>query len=178
MSLRVLIEQDRFFLQGKSIVGAQSVAAFHSLLGNPTRIQASGPPAPCGHRNNQIHFYDTLGLYLNEHHYTHAIEAVTFVLWCEEVVFPTESPFSGELIVGGVHVRPEMKESDMRGSSIPFVSQMRGTWTIRTDSQWIGFASSGRKGPSGRRSKTRYLKSLSVCMRHDPRDTRFRPSVG
>lgn len=163
MSLRVVIEQDQFILCGMSIVGAQSVETFHSLLGKPTRIQPAGPPAPHGYRNNQIHFYDSLGLYLNEHHFTHAIEAVTFVLWCEEAVFQTASAFSGEMIVGGLLVRPGIKESEMRGCNVPFVRQLRGTGSFSNDCLWIGFDSLGRKCPSGRRSKTRYLSSLSVC---------------
>lgn len=63
----------------------------------------------------------------------------------------------------------------MQGTTIPFVSQLRGTWHYQSDNLWVGFDTRGPKLPSGRRSKIRRLVSLSVCLKHDPWDTRFRP---
>lgn len=174
MSLVVVIDADRFELSGRAIRDAQSVAVMHGLLGLPDRIEPAGPPAPFGHRNNQIHFYDRLGLYLNEHHYTCLVQAITFVLWREEAAFVPVQEFDGDLRVGGTPVTPGMFESDMHGTAIPFVSQLRGTWHFKSDHLWIGYDSKGPKRPSGRRSKNRRLISLSVCLKHDPWDTRRR----
>src|SRR4029450_7141429 len=74
---------------------AQKLDAYTRLLGSPSRTESPGAPAPAGHRNNQIHFFDNLGIYLNEHHATRLIQGVTFAVDCEHVVFPTEHPFAG-----------------------------------------------------------------------------------
>ncbi|MHB8900793.1 MAG: DUF7738 domain-containing protein [Thermoguttaceae bacterium] len=61
-------------INGTPIHGAEPIAWFHALLGEPTRIIPAGPPAPVDHRDNHIHYYDRFGITLNEHHYT----------WCGE----------------------------------------------------------------------------------------------
>ena len=176
MRVVAAIDSERFVLNGRAIREGRPVAEFHELLGRPDRIDAAGPPAPVGHRNNQIHRYDILGLWLNEHHYTFLIQAITFVLWKDQVAFPTHHEFDGELKVGGVRVTPGVAEVEMTASTIPWISRLRGTWHFEGDSLWIGFETKGRKGPGGHRSKKRYLTSLSVCLPHDPWDARFRPN--
>ena len=78
-SVAAVITLDHLVLNGELLVEARPPSLFHNLLGPPSRIFAAGPPAPYGHRNSQIHVYDSLGIFLNEHHYTYAIEAVSFV---------------------------------------------------------------------------------------------------
>ncbi len=81
MSFAAIVDAGRFTLNGRSFCDAEPAKVFHELLGHPDRLEEAGQPAPFGHRNNQIHFYDDLGMYLNEHHYTILIQGVTFVLW-------------------------------------------------------------------------------------------------
>ena len=174
MSFTAIIDAGRFTLNDQSFRDAKQPKRFHDLLGPPSRIEAMGLPAPIGHRNNQVHFYDDLGLYLNEHHDTFLIQAVTFVLWCEEAAFRPKNEIKGDLRIGGIVLTPGMTESDMRNSTIPFVEQLRGTWHFKSNDLWIGFHSKGETAPSGRRSKRRRIVSASVCFKHDPWDTRAR----
>lgn len=175
MSFSAIIDADQFILNGRALRDAEPVQAFHELLGRPTRIEPAGQPAPVGHRNNQIHLYDNLGLYLIEHHFTFLVDAVTFVFWREEAAFATERDFTGDLRVGHIDVKPGMMESDMRGTTIPFVSQLTGSWSFKSDDLWVGIDTKGEKRSTGRRSKRRRIVSVSVCLKHDPWDTRFRP---
>ena len=52
-----------------------------------------------GHRNNQIHVYDEIGVEFREHHYTRRIMEGTIGFWPEEYVpeFRPRSAFAGEL---------------------------------------------------------------------------------
>lgn len=175
MSVTAVIESDRFELNGRALEHSQPVQTMYQLLGPSGRIVAAGPAAPIGHRNNQIHLYDRVGLYLNEHHFTYQIEAITFVLWREEATFTIDNDFDGELKVGGIPVSPGITESLMLKSAIPFISRIRGTWQFESGGVWVGFETKGQRLPSRRRSKSRRLVSLSVCLQHDPWDTRYRP---
>lgn len=174
MPFTAVIDAGQFTLNGRSFRDAAPLGRFHDVLGCPDRIEAVGQSAPVGHRNNQIHFYDELGLYLNEHHYTYSITAVTFVLWREEAAFRLRNEINGQLRLGGIEMNPGITELDLQDTKIPFVSELRGTWHFESDELWIGFDSKGEKGPTGRRSKRRRIVSVSVCLKHDPWDTRFR----
>ena len=63
-------------INGELVNAAKPVDFFHQLMGLPSRVLAAGAPAPAGHRNNQIHCYDDLGITLNEHHYTYQIHSI------------------------------------------------------------------------------------------------------
>ncbi len=165
------------------IHAAGPVGTFHSLLGEPTRIIPAGPPAPFGHRNNHIHFYDHLGLRLNEHHYTHQIQAVTAVLNTVDSIHPTRLPFSGTLQVGGVNIGEGEVETKLAESAIPFVSRLPGIWAADVTSApteghriHISVDTKGRMLPSGRRSRKREILSVELSLHHDPWDTSHKPS--
>jgi hypothetical protein len=163
-------------LNGVEITGQRPVGDFHSILGKPSRILAAGPPAPPGHRNNQIHFYDDDGLYLNEHHYTYAIRAINFVLWREEAIHKPTAELAGGLTVGGVPVGAPLAERQLLASSIPFEPELiRGDWSWKSGPLYVGFSARGRKGMSGRRSSIRYVIEISVCFEGDPFEKRYRP---
>ncbi|WP_425396551.1 hypothetical protein [Aeoliella sp.] len=178
----VLIEATGATINGMPIQAADSVARFHSLFGTPTRIDPAGPPAPAGHRNNYIHFYDHLGVYLNEHHFTYQIQEVGFVLDIDEAAHPTERPFTGQLHVGGITLSPSATEDTLAESSLSFTSKLRGSWSTEIQSGlpgisiYVSIDSNGRRLPSGRRSKVRQLLSVSLGLHHDPWDTTHRPS--
>jgi hypothetical protein len=79
---------DCLHLNGSAIASAGPAAFFYEILGTPSRFTTGGTPAPAGHRNNQIHIYDALGVTLNEHHYTYQVTAITFVFATDESPFP------------------------------------------------------------------------------------------
>jgi hypothetical protein len=175
MSLRVDINLDRICVNDTDFTEPAVPAVWCEVLGEPSRIIAAGPPAPWGHRNNQIHAYDSEGLYLNEHHYTYLVSAVTFVLWPEEAHFDLEAPFTGELDLAGRCISSGISEEELLDCAVPFESALRGSWHARGSRLYIAFNSIGRKGRSRRRSKKRCVRDLSVCFKHDPWHRRFRP---
>jgi hypothetical protein len=170
------VDVARFVLNGVEITGQRPVSDFHLILGKPTRILAAGPPAPPGHRNNQIHFYDDAGLYLNEHHYTYTVGAITFVLWRDEAIHKPTTELKGGLTVGGVHVQAALTERELLASSIPFEPKLpRGHWSWKSGPLYVGFSARGRKGMSERRSSIRHVIAISVCFEGDPFEKRYRP---
>ena len=133
------------------------------LLGKPTRI-LSGPPAPYGHRNNQIHVYDTFGFYLNEDHATGNIREVTFVLDETRATFPVNKPFQGKLEVGGVLFFPGMEERAYpTEASIRFERVLPGWYRAEGGDVAIYLAASKKKDPSKRRPvKQRSFVEVSI----------------
>jgi hypothetical protein len=164
------------YLNDTAIVSAGPVPFFHELLGSPSRVYSGAQPAPAGHRNNQIHIYDSLGLYLNEHHCTYQISAVTFVFVPDESPFPPAQPFSGELQLGETALRPGMDESVLNGCALPLLQKLRGSWTLEDGTVWISVDTMGRKTRSGRRGKRRFVIAVNACLPKDPWGDRYRPS--
>ena len=181
-SCDLCIAATRVTINGTPIHVAGSVASFYSLLGQPQRVVPTGPPAPVGHRNNHVHYYDHLGITLSEHHYTYQIQAITAVLNTTDAIHPTGSPFSGALQIGGVHVAAGDTESDLKGSAIRFLSRLPGSWSADVQSAptdghriHVSIDTKARKLPSGRRSKIREIISVQLSLEHDPWDTTQRP---
>ena len=153
-------------LAGMSISRALPASSFHDTLGTPDRIISRGQPAPVGHRNNQIHVYDSLGLYINEHHFTCLLSSVTFVLDPAHSSFPTLNPFCGNLDIGDLTITQPFHENEISQTGLPFHSKLRGSWTLDGDStHWISFD-----------SKRKTVHSVSVCVPHDPHDESHRPT--
>jgi hypothetical protein len=169
------VDVTRFLLNGVEVAGQRPVGDFHAALGKPSRIVAAGPPAPLGHRNNQIHFYDEYGLYLVEHHYTYTISEICFVVWRDEAVHKPTGELSCDARVGGVLVHPGLTERELLASTVPFEGQIAGLWSWKSASLYVGFQSRGHKNQSGRRASKRYVISVSVCFEGDPFEDRYRP---
>ena len=155
---------DTFVLSGLSIASALTVTELHDALGSPDRIVSGGHPAPSGYRNNQIHIYDKFGIYLNEHHFTHLLCSVTFVLDLDFSPFPPAQPFSGTVAIGDLVVSQPFSECDIAQTGLPFQKEL-GLWTLTGDSpNWIGLESKGK-----------IVHSVSVSVPHDPHDDSHRP---
>jgi hypothetical protein len=157
------ITLEGLYLNGIEFSTPMPVANYVAAIGTSTRIIDAGAPAPVGHRNNQIHLYDGIGIYLNEHHATGLIQALTFILWLEEATFPTRQTFDGDLVVGGVCVGPGMREGVLAASTIRFHETIAGQWSAKEGGIYVGAKTIGRRGNSGRRSKVRLLVDVSIC---------------
>jgi hypothetical protein len=133
------------------------------LIGKPTRT-LSGPPAPYGHRNNQIHVYDAFGFYLNEDHATGKIGEVTFVLDETRGTFPVSKPFQGKLEVGGVLFYPSMEEREYpTEASIRFERVLPGRYKAESGDVAIYLTANKKKDPSKRRPvKQRSFVEVSI----------------
>src|SRR6516225_6572148 len=104
------------------------------MLGIPDRIVDPAPPAPVGHRNNQIHVYDDLGLYFHEHHWTRLAMDLVFVYWPDEegFSFTPRRAFSGHLKLQGYFVPVRASESQfIRECPLPFEAYVSGQWRAR-----------------------------------------------
>jgi hypothetical protein len=99
---------DGLRLNGRLFQSPVQPTEYAAVLESPPRVVEPSPPAPYGHRNNQIHLFDELGLYLIEHHATRLVDAVVFVLWLEESAFKPVCEYLGELTIGGVRFFPGM----------------------------------------------------------------------
>lgn len=157
------VSLDGLFLNGRLFDSPVQLPEYTAVLGVPTRTEEPSPLAPYGHRNNQIHLFDDLGLYLIEHHAMRAIGSVVFVLWLEESPFRPAREFAGLLKIDGVTVFPGMLVKEFSCSNIPFVGPVLGLWSAKKNGVWIGLCARGIRQKSGRRGKRLRFESVSVC---------------
>jgi hypothetical protein len=157
------VSLDGLVLNGRFFNSPVRPSEYAAALGIVSRVEEPATPAPYGHRNNQIHLFDELGLYLIEHHATGLIGSVVFVLWLEESPFKTAREFTGRLTIGDVSVYPGMLAKEFTGSTIAFEGPVLGLWTARKDGVWIGISVAGIRQNSGRRGKQLRLENVSVC---------------
>lgn len=160
--MHTVVTLDGVTIGSHAFVGESTLFDWKAILGNPDRIVDPVPPAPAGYRNNQIHMYDGLGVYLNEHHQTRLVQAITFVFWPEEEPFTPAAAYCGELLVGDLAYSTGMTESQCLRSHIPFVRHVPGIWSAK-GAVWIGFTAVGKKRPLRHRGKMRFLVELTVC---------------
>jgi hypothetical protein len=154
---------DGLLLNGRLFRKPVPPSEYMAVLQSPVRIVDPSPPAPYGHRNNQIHLFDEFGLYLIENHATRHIHSVVFVLWLEESAFKPEREFSGQLTIGGARFFPGMTEKDYSGGTIDFEGPILGLWNAKRNGISIGLNGQGTRLPSGRRSKRLRFVDASFC---------------
>jgi hypothetical protein len=161
--MKVVVTPEGIDIDGHQVNASRPPAYWTQVLGQPDRIVDPAPPAPVGHRNNQVHMYDRFGVYLNEHHARRLIEQITFVLWAEEAIFKPAHPFQGELLVDGSRIVAGMTEQECAQSIALFDHFVGGFWGGGYGRIWIGFMAVGHKRPGRRRSRPRYLVDFSVA---------------
>jgi hypothetical protein len=148
---------------------------FHEIFGMPNRIIDGSPtPAPLGHRNNQFHCYDDLGMTLNEHHYTHQIQAINFVFDKNRSDHPTKNRFRGMLSIGNAQIFPGALERQLRDTGLAFSARLQGIWLVSIRSSVSGqpitlaVATQQMHLSYKQRSKVRVITAVSLCLAHDP----------
>lgn len=117
MTLISKVNLDGVVINGVEFSYGIPLEEYTPILGEPTRSESPGKPAPYGHRNNVIHLYDHLGLLLREHHATYVIEGIDFLLAPLTATFPTSSPYPGELWVCEIEVYAGMKFKEFASQS-------------------------------------------------------------
>jgi hypothetical protein len=137
------------------------LAHYQDVLGPPDRTIDAGPPAPLEYRNNQVHFFDSDGLYLTEHHASRLIESVNFIFDCDDSPFTIKVSFSGNLELDGQPIRTGMPESDLITAHLKHV--LPGEYAIQHPNCWIGISTKQRRDSHGKRRRPRYVVSVSVC---------------
>lgn len=171
-TIEVATDPPRVVIDGLTIVSAPTVEKLHVVLGRPGRIESGETPAPVGHRNNQIHIYDQLGLVFHEHHYTRRAESI----WCWFEVedrryrFTPHESFRGHLLFDGVEMPfGGLETSFLDFSPFHFVRELGDVWNFAFDGFGIFVHSRGPFLPSGRRSKVRRITDVSISWPHDNR---------
>jgi len=158
-------------VNGYRIQTAPPIRELLDVIGKPTRVDTGPTPAPLRHRNNQQHVFDSLGIKVNEHHYTRRAHEIYIALSVEERLygFSPLSAFAGELIFDGVNMQLRATESDfLRAMPWPIEHFIAGNWNSRFDGFFVAFQAIGPKLPSGRRSKRRVMVNVSISWPHDP----------
>ena len=162
--LIVFVSLNGLWLCGQHFFTAVPLSNYGGILGPPTRTIDPGPPAPYPHRNNQIHIYDHLGIYLNEHHVDSQIQEIVFVLEAGESTFPIKTGFSQGLRVCDFILLPGMREKDFpSGVSIVFQPVLRGIYKAEGNKGIrLGIRTIGHRTRLRRRTKERYIVEVSV----------------
>jgi hypothetical protein len=122
---------DGVVIDGTEFAYGVPLEEYKAVIGEPSRSESPGAPAPYGHRNNVIHFYDHLGLLLREHHATYVISSVKFLLDPLTSMFPTSSPYIGELWVCGVKAYAGMKFKEFADQcEVEFKPHLGHAWYV------------------------------------------------
>lgn len=136
---------------------------YRFVLGEPSRTDDLGPPAPFGHRNNQVHFYDDLGVFLAEHHLTRLIEGVGIVLDADHAYRQPRANFGGELVVCGVRVEQGMRpEAFLEQCAVPFRWHLGHSMVFDAAKLSIDIDTYAEKTRSGRNSRRRQISVVSI----------------
>ena len=133
---------------------------YQDVLGTPSRTIHAGPPPPAGHLNNQVHVFDSLGIYLTEHHASRLIESVNFVFDPASCPFPIKKAFHGVLRIDGQPIDLDTRERDLDSRS--FVRDLAGEYSVTYKNCWIG-VSTNRRCEDGKRRSPRHVARVSVC---------------
>lgn len=176
-SVRACLSEAGFFLNGARIAEALPPTDLYRLIGRSSRVKESGEPAPYGHRNNQAHIYDDLGLYFIEHHYTFLVSSISFVFEPAEwrPTLAIERAFSGDLIVGNHAIVRGMNERELLKSSVPFRQLLGGWWRAALGAYSIHADATGHRLRSGKRSRSRMIVAVHIGWPDDPWATHARP---
>jgi hypothetical protein len=148
-------------INGRLFAGKVPLEQYRDAIGRPSRTLDAGAPAPVGHRNNQVHVFDTVGLYLTEHHSSGLIESLNFVFDAAESPFPIDATFRGNLDVAGRHLVRSMSENDLDHTL--FKRDLAGEYSAEYGPCWIGVSTKGRVGERSKRTKPRYIVRVSIC---------------
>lgn len=158
-------------VNGLRIEHAPPIQELLEVLGTPSRVESGSQPAPVGFRNNQQHVFDSLGVYVNEHHYTRRAQELGIHLAGEQrYAFTPHSPFTGRLLFNGIPLPLIATEQEfLHSASCPFV-EFRGNWSYQAAGYYFSFDAIGPQLRSGHRSKRRIVVDVSISWPHDPHE--------
>jgi hypothetical protein len=154
-----------------AISSAPPIETLLQAIGGGSWVDAGATPAPTGHRNNQIHVYDELGIYIHEHHHTRRAICISLALDVKEAAyrFIPKHAFKGELRFNGKVMPLGAGEAEfVQMSPFPFQESLKGSWFSEFEGFSVNFTSQGRLLPSGTRSRSRRISSISISWPHDP----------
>jgi len=161
MTLISEVDLDGVVINGVRINRGEVLQAYERNLGSPSRSEMPGTPPPYGRRNNVLHFYDDLGLFLREHHATCLIDGIDFLFEPDKCHFPTASHYSGSLRVFGVEVRRGMLFAEFAARcEVSFTKHLGHAWFTDGERVSIQFEACTSKGK--RPAQRDVMSALSV----------------
>lgn len=140
-------------------------------IGTPDRVDTGPVPAPYGFRNNHRHVFDSLGIYIGDHHHTGRATELGLTLQAEDLPhsFLAKRTFAGTLLFDRKMMPLHATEREFfEASPWPFERFFGGKSSIKFAGFFVGIDAIGRKLPSGRRSKNRVVATVSLSWPHDP----------
>ena len=170
----------RMVVNGLEITSAPIVRTIYDVLGEPSRVYVPTPAAPPGHRNNQLHVYDTLGIRVSEHHFTFRAQEIGLTFDCNDPLFAfaPKEPFRGSLVIDGSAMPLGGPEAEfVHACPLPLQQTLSGLWHWEVDKFYVGLHARGSKLRSGRRSHQRQVIDLSMSWPHDPWDSSARTNA-
>ena len=138
MHVSAVASADGLSINGRLFNSDVPLERYQDVLGLPSRTIEGRIPAPYGHRNNQVHVFDSEGMYLIEHHASRLIVSVDFIFDLAESTFPVETVFDGSLEVDGHSIRPGMSERDIMPAHLRHV--LAGYYRITLKNGSSGFS--------------------------------------
>lgn len=125
-------------LSGAWFTRPVSLSEYAHVLGTPSRTVEPPTAAPYGHRNNQIHMFDDVGIYVIEHHASRLVGSIAFIYEPSECPFPPETGFTGRLVVGGATLHPLMSVQEcVEQAGMDFKPFLGGSWSTRRGGVYV-----------------------------------------
>lgn len=116
--MTVTLSNTALLVGGTELPASITELAVSAAIGPATRIEEGTPPAPPGHHNNAIYFYDNYGLYWICHHKTRVMIALGIVFH-PDVGNPLQRHprrgFCGELMLLGCRLNASTTVQELTG---------------------------------------------------------------
>jgi hypothetical protein len=160
-------------INGHLFTGKQPLREYSTILDQPSRTVPAGPPAPAGHRNNMVHIYDSLGIYLTEHHQTKLIESINVYFDVTESPFPMRCCFTGFAAIEHNKILPSMAAADLNVQY--FTNSLPGEYQKDLANCWVNVKTARRRDSRGRRRRSRYVVGIAFCPHQREANNEFGP---
>ncbi len=161
----IVVENSGLYVNGTIVSSAMMIDAYLPCLGPPSRTFSAGGPPPVGFRNNHVHAYDDIGVYLTEHHATRLIEGINLLFSLDANHFELANPFRGVLRINAQSFDSDSIDTIMKS---PFIREdFAGQYSGRVASTAIFVSTLRRRNRMGKRRGTRYVTKVSLCESRD-----------
>ncbi len=162
----IVVENSGLYVNGTIVSSAMMIDAYLPCLGPPSRTFSAGGPPPVGFRNNHVHAYDDIGVYLTEHHATRLIAEINLEFSLDDNDFQLANPFRGVLRINAQSFDSDSIDTLLKS---PFIREdyFAGLYSGRVASTAIFVSTLRRRNRMGKRRGTRYVTKVSLCESRD-----------
>jgi hypothetical protein len=119
--------------------------------------------APPGHRDNGIHIFQSVGVYLISQHDSGVLRGLVAVYQLNATTMPLSASYNGRVSIGGISLCKSSDESSLRGASVR--QYLTGQYALEMG-RFEATISFGKREPRpAGRSRTRVLEMVAVSWR-------------